>query len=363
MHTDLDSEFSFSNSLVTTALISLATVLVLVAVSVTIWMGFAVSQATHILEQSGFTWQGIAESVKTGVQQAPQVDVFGHKNVLILGLDTLESRPGSKPLTDTILLASYNVHTNSISLVSLPRDLWSDSSQVKINALYAEAIDLGTNPEFFVTNEIEQLTGLSIHHTVVLTLDTVAQLVDTIGGVPITIDQPFTDPLFPRSDVDVTVVRDPAQLYETITFEQGAQVLDGNTAVKFARSRHATGSEGSDLARAARQQKLVEAVVRKLLTPEIFTQPKVLEHLVQLYSAKFAQTLPLSELLSVAKVAVTSDKPVVITRGNVSIFPDERDGVIEHPPEYLYSGQWVFVVKDASVFQHKVQELLGYQQL
>jgi hypothetical protein len=52
--------------------------------------------------------------------------------------------------------------------------------------------------------------------------------------------------------------------YETLTFNKGVQKMDGATALKFVRSRHAEGVEGTDIAREARQQKVIDAVKNKL---------------------------------------------------------------------------------------------------
>jgi len=44
--------------------------------------------------------------------------------------------------------------------------------------------------------------------------------------------------------------------------------------LEFARSRYAKGDEGTDLARAARQEKIIQAVKNKLLSKDFFLYPK-----------------------------------------------------------------------------------------
>ena len=51
--------------------------------------------------------------------------------------------------------------------------------------------------------------------------------------------------------------------------------MDGNTALIFVRSRHAEGIEGSDLAREARQQKVIDAIKNKLLNKKVYENPKI----------------------------------------------------------------------------------------
>ena len=46
--------------------------------------------------------------------------------------------------------------------------------------------------------------------------------------------------------------------------------MDGKTALKFVRSRHSAGDEGTDFARSARQQQVIEALGNKILSWEVF---------------------------------------------------------------------------------------------
>jgi len=52
--------------------------------------------------------------------------------------------------------------------------------------------------------------------------------------------------------------------YQTVRFTEGDQTMDGDTALKYVRSRHGTNGEGSDFARSKRQQKVILAVKEKL---------------------------------------------------------------------------------------------------
>jgi anionic cell wall polymer biosynthesis LytR-Cps2A-Psr (LCP) family protein len=59
--------------------------------------------------------------------------------------------------------------------------------------------------------------------------------------------------------------------YETLTFNSGQEVMNGDRALKFVRSRHALGIEGTDVARGARQQKVIDALKNKLLDRATYT--------------------------------------------------------------------------------------------
>jgi anionic cell wall polymer biosynthesis LytR-Cps2A-Psr (LCP) family protein len=62
--------------------------------------------------------------------------------------------------------------------------------------------------------------------------------------------------------------------YQTISFKAGPQTMNGTTALEFVRSRHAAGIEGTDLAREARQQLVIDAIKNKLIDKKTFEDPK-----------------------------------------------------------------------------------------
>jgi len=83
--------------------------------------------------------------------------------------------------------------------------------------------------------------------------------------------------------------------YETLHFDKGIQKMDGETALKYARSRHAYGAEGSDFARAKRQQKVIDAVKNKVLSFSTFTNPVKLKDLYDNYKNNVETDITFSE--------------------------------------------------------------------
>jgi anionic cell wall polymer biosynthesis LytR-Cps2A-Psr (LCP) family protein len=88
-------------------------------------------------------------------------------------------------------------------------------------------------------------------------------MVDAIGGVPICLPTEL-------DDSEYTGLHVPA----------GAQVFDGTTAVQFARARHNIG-DGSDTGRMQRQQDLMAAMVRSVLSRDVLTSPTALFQFAQ----------------------------------------------------------------------------------
>jgi hypothetical protein len=95
-------------------------------------------------------------------------------------------------------------------------------------------------------------------------------LIDSVGGVYVNVENSFTDYKYPLGNS-----------YQKISFIAGPQLMDGETALKYARSRHSQqNGEGSDYARARRQQKLIDAFMDKLLSTETLLNPTKLMSLL-----------------------------------------------------------------------------------
>ena len=93
-------------------------------------------------------------------------------------------------------------------------------------------------------------------------------IIDYFGGIDIEVKNSFTDKKFPLEGKESDECNGDAEYrcrYETVHFTQGKQHMDGNTALKFVRSRNAIGKEGSDFARSLRQQAVTEEMKGKIV--------------------------------------------------------------------------------------------------
>jgi hypothetical protein len=79
--------------------------------------------------------------------------------------------------------------------------------------------------------------------------------------------------------------------------------MDGSLALKFARSRHGTNGEGSDFARAARQQKILLAVKEKILSPSVLLNPKRLNDVISVIQRNVTTNLTIWKMASYARDA------------------------------------------------------------
>ncbi|MCV2395838.1 LCP family protein [Actinotalea sp. M2MS4P-6] len=159
--------------------------------------------------------------------------------------------------TDTIMLL-HQPTSGPAALISLPRDTYVDIpgyGPAKLNAAYAYG-----GPALLVQT-VEQLTGMHVDHYVEVGLGGVSQIVDAVGGVELCMDPAVDKVTFPVNDPDSGLQ----------WAEPGCQVVDGTTAVSFARMRKAD-LEG-DIGRARRQQQLIAALAGTVAQPSLLWHP------------------------------------------------------------------------------------------
>ena len=186
-----------------------------------------------------------------------EVDVRfdGYTNVLVLGLDDAVNMDNDEEKrADAILLISMENATGKVRILNIPRDTWvvmaQDKGETRLSNVYA----VGGAP--LMVRTINQMFDISIHQYVIIDLATFAQIVDTVGGIDLYIEQ--------NMDYD-----DPeAQL--SIHMRQGYRHLDGKGAEYYLRYR---SDDLGDLGRTQRQQKFVKAFYAKLL--RVDTLPKI----------------------------------------------------------------------------------------
>ncbi len=255
-------------------------------------------------------------------------------NILLLGYGGIDANgnPHDGPfLTDSLIVAHVDVKKNTVSLISLPRDIWvkvptksGDDFHSKINSLYNISrnptnypdVDLkkpGT-PEL-LERAIHTVTGLTIDNYVSVDFSGFEKAIDSLGGVDVQVQKTFDDYEYPIDgkekelcgrDADFALIekflkpgadeaekqqlfKDKSDLekffkditddpktafpcrYEHLHFDAGLVHMDGKTALKYVRSRHSL-QDGTDFGRGARQQQFVRAVKNRLISVGILAR-------------------------------------------------------------------------------------------
>ncbi|KKS14526.1 MAG: Cell envelope-related transcriptional attenuator domain containing protein [candidate division WWE3 bacterium GW2011_GWA1_41_8] len=246
-------------------------------------------------------------------------------NVLLIGVDR-RSKFELGFNTDTMILVSLNPKTHKVLLTSVPRDLWINGN--KINALYTV-----NGPESLI-DAFKQISGQDIDGNILTDFFDFKWVVDSFGGVSVDVERTFTDYTFPN-DTDTDIV--------TVTFTEGIEVLDGDRALTFARSRKGTNGEGSDLMRAKRQHLLLQGLVEAVNNPENVYKPFDIKTFFEAVTSvgRMKTTLSLYDALYLWDFY--KDREQYEIESFVV-----GDDYIYHPgtyPESAYSA-WVFVPRD-----------------
>jgi len=144
-------------------------------------------------------------------------------------------------------------------MLSIPRDLnvqIAGHGSDKINAAFA----FGGPPLLIRT--VDHLTGLGVNHVVLVDFAGFKDLIDSLGGV--TVDNPWK--IVSSQPFDGLIWH----------FAKGPIHLDGRHALAYARIRHTTNPRDSDITREERQQRVVQALMHKLVSPStLFNLPSV----------------------------------------------------------------------------------------
>jgi LCP family protein required for cell wall assembly len=204
-------------------------------------------------------------------------------NILFLGI--AGGNHDGPNLSDTIIVANYNFKTNKLVTISIPRDIWSAALRDKINSAYAYGEAKKDGGGFTLARaEVSRIVGLPIPYAAVIDFDKFKGIIDFLGGIEVKVERSFTDKKFPiegRENDDCNGDPEYKCRYETISFRKGVTKMNGETALKFVRSRNAEGPEGTDFGREARQQKIINAVknamIEKAKKPDLESYNKLYE--------------------------------------------------------------------------------------
>ena len=181
-------------------------------------------------------------------------------NILLIGSD--EQRGGHN--TDTMITVSIDPVTKQVAMFSLPRDtvdvpvppgpaqrVWGRDYGQKINSFFANnrrRSDLWPgNDRTRGYNALKSILGelydLKIRYFVEVNFDGFKKVVDAVGGVTINVQVPVSDDEFPGTTGRT----------QRLYIPSGLQHMDGEQALRYARSRHTS----TDFDRGARQQRVL----------------------------------------------------------------------------------------------------------
>jgi LCP family protein required for cell wall assembly len=234
--------------------------------------------------------------------QPQEPDKLKHINILVLGYGGAGHEGGF--LTDVMMVAHLDLTKKVISLITIPRDLWIAVPEIgannarKINSYFLLKTNKPQNyPRENVARDealggaqasaaaVKLITSLPIDYYVGIDFNSFKAAIDSIKGVDVDVPEAFVDEFYPVRGRELELCdKTPEEVtrlsqtlsgfelekqfpcrYEKLDFKKGMAHMDGETALKFVRSRHSS----SDFARSMRQQALLVGVRNKLLSLKV----------------------------------------------------------------------------------------------
>ena len=187
------------------------------------------------------------------------------ENILILGSDRRageEFEEEEHGRSDTTILLRLDPQTDTISVMSIPRDLKVEIpgfGTEKFNAAYSYG-----GPKLAL-QVVKELTGLRINHVVNVDFLGFVRAVDAIGCVYTDVDRRYY-----HSNIGVPA----SEQYAEINVKPGYQLMCGKKALQYVRYRHTD----TDIVRSARQQAFIsDARQRVSLQDLVFDQSGLID--------------------------------------------------------------------------------------
>lgn len=329
------------------------------------------------------------------LQPNPLKSTDGRVNILLLG--NAGGTHDGPDLTDSIIVASYHLKSNRVTLISIPRDLWVDSAKAKVNTLYHFGNKKGDGIKY-TEDKIDDFLGFPIHYGVRLDFSGFQRAIDLIGGVEVDVPKTFDDYNYPiegkeddlcgllekevdltpdqikalnitedklnpaspspnatpnpdpnapkrfkvlidSSDKIATSAADFACRFEHIRYEKGKNSMDGEEALKFVRSRMGTNGEGSDFARSRRQQLVLQSFRNKALSLQTLTSPKTVTDLIGTFGQSVETDIPFDKYLDFYKLVKKNEKVESIVLGDLG----NGKSILITPLPSEYGGTFVLI--------------------
>jgi LCP family protein required for cell wall assembly len=226
----------------------------------------------HVL--LGSLWKSTVKTVSSNLWQEMRRDEFGNVNIMLVWIWWDDHHWWY--LADSMIATSRNPELWAVTMISIPRDLYVNSSWYlwRINGLFARGYSRGWNNIWSgaenLIAKVEEILWLEIPYYLVADFQWFKEIVDTLWWIDIYIENTIHDITYPDDNL----------WYQTFHISAWQQTLDWDTALKYVRSRHTT----SDFARSQRQQNVIKAVIDTALQRKNITNVWKLKEMYSTYT-------------------------------------------------------------------------------
>ncbi len=254
-------------------------------------------------------------------------------NVVLLGHDG-EVIPGDVNFkTDTMIIVSINRDTNTVSMISLPRDLFvyvPNWGMARLNTAwgYGESIGWTDGGWGMLRQTILYNFGIETHYYAMVNFSGFKTIIDRLGGITIAVDCPILDDICVENCEDGI---EDNETWEKKILDVGVYDLNGTDALWYARSRENT----NDFDRGRRQQQILRAIWAKAKTEGVISEfPGLYDEATQIVQTN----MPVSEIIPLVPLALSIEPNDIenhFFRKNIETVAWSPDGVtnvqLPHP--------------------------------
>lgn len=269
---------------------------------------YVITITTRDLERTNIDMNTIVinEEVAETIAEKKEEEAKGYRNIALFGVDDREGNLGRGTRSDTIIIASINLDTHEVKLVSLYRDTYlnlGNDSYNKCNAAYAQG-----GPEQAISMLNANL-DLDVTDYVTVGFGGLIDAIDSLGGIEMEITESEINHL---NNYQLCMSEEMGVDYIPIT-KAGVQLLNGMQATAYCRIRY---TKGDDFRRAERQRDVLGAMMIKAQGVSLAT----LNNVVTAVLPSVKTSLNVSEILSV--LGTVTDYNMAASEGLP--FSDER---------------------------------------
>lgn len=252
----------------------------------------------------------INQEVEESIQEAEKSqEKKGYRSIALFGVDARDGELGKGTRSDSIIIASINMDTQEIKLVSVFRDTFlnlGNDSYNKCNAAYAQG-----GPEQAISMLNTNL-DLDITDYVTVGFGGLIDSVDALGGIEMDITDTEINHL---NNYQMTMAEELGVDYIPVE-HSGKQLLNGMQATAYCRIRY---TKGDDFRRAERQRDVLTAMMEKAKKASV----SELTEMVNAILPEVETSLGVNEILSVLGSVAGYD----VAASDGFPFEDHRAGV------------------------------------
>ena len=237
-----------------------------------------------------YIWKSTINIVSKRLWEEMIEDQFGNVNIMFLWYWGWDHHGWF--LSDSIIVASWNKKLWAVSMISVPRDLYVVNKETRVHGRINEIFSrwVGRKHEFdtwaqAMIWQLENIFDLKIPYYMIVDFEWFTNVIDTLGGIEVNVEKPIRDTKFP----------DDHLWYETFEISSWLQILDWETALKYARSRYST----SDFDRSLRQQQIINAVAEKALS--MWLKPSTIKQLYSDYVQMVETNVQMDEMIGLVQ--------------------------------------------------------------